>query len=137
MPGIDDIAAPGATVLMMGNEAIARGALEAGVGFASCYPGTPATEILPAFADAAKRRGAYAEWSTNELTSIESAGAASLAGVRSMAIMKMNGTNTVCDFLATFVSRNLEFMNSGFVLISVDDPGPQNSPSDTDSRMAA
>ena len=86
MPDID-IDAPGKTVLLMGNEAIARGALEAGVGFAAAYPGTPSSEILPTIAEVARRRGIYAEWSVNEIVSIEAATGASLAGIRAMASM--------------------------------------------------
>lgn len=61
-----EIDAPGTSQLFMGNEAIARGALEAGIGFAAAYPGTPSSEILGSLAQIAKKMGIYAEWSINE-----------------------------------------------------------------------
>ena len=79
MPDID-IDAPGKTLMLMGNEAIARGALEAGVGFIASYPGTPASEILPRLAEVAKRRNLYAEWSINEIVALWNANAAATAG---------------------------------------------------------
>ena len=86
---------PGKTVLMMGNEAVARGAIEAGVDFCASYPGTPSTEVLESLARVAERFGIYAEWSTNEMVSLEAATAASLAGLRALVVMKQTGLN-VC-----------------------------------------
>jgi len=133
MPDID-VDAPGRTVLLMGNEAIARGALEAGVGFAASYPGTPSSEILPAIADVAARRGIYAEWSVNEKVAMESATAASLAGIRAMASMKQNGVNVISDFLANLVMSGV---GAGLLLVSCDDPGQRNSSNEQDTRPIA
>ncbi len=133
MPDID-AAAPGTTELLMGNEAIARGALEGGVGFASSYPGTPSSEILPTIAEVAQRRGIYAEWAVNEMVAMESATAASLAGIRAMAIMKANGVDVISDFLGNLVMRGIV---AGLVLVSCDDPGPHNSSNEQDTRPVA
>jgi len=135
MPDID-INAPGKTLLLMGNEAIARGALEAGVGFVASYPGTPSSEILPTLAEVAKRRGIYAEWSINEMIAMMNAGAASMAGLRSMATMKQNGTNVAMDFIATQIWRG-QRGGGGLVLINCDDPGQRNSPNEQDTRYVA
>jgi indolepyruvate ferredoxin oxidoreductase, alpha subunit len=130
MPDID-IDAPGTTLLLMGNEAIARGALEAGIGFAASYPGTPSSEILPTIVDAAPKRGIYAEWSTNEIVAIEAATAASLAGIRAMSSMKQNGTQVALDFLGNLAQRGV---GAGLVLVTVDDPGSHNSSNEQDTR---
>jgi indolepyruvate ferredoxin oxidoreductase alpha subunit len=92
---------PGKSVLMMGNEAIARGAIEAGVNFCAAYPGTPSTEIAESLARVAEHFGLYAEWSTNEIVALEAAAAASLAGLRAIVAMKQNGVNVCSDFLMT------------------------------------
>jgi len=133
MPAID-VEAPGTTMLLMGNEAIARGALEAGIGFAASYPGTPSSEILPAIAEVAKRRGIYAEWSVNEMVSMEAATGAALAGIRALTPMKQNGTAVIADFLATLA---LSGTVAGLVLVSCDDPSGRNSPNEQDTRPAA
>ena len=135
MPDID-IDAQGTTLLLMGNEAIARGALEAGIGFVASYPGTPSSEILPAIAGVAKRRGIYTEWSVNEMVAMMVAAGASLGGIRAMATMKQNGTNVALDFIATLVQRGLRG-GGGLVLVSCDDPGQRNSPNEQDTRPVA
>jgi indolepyruvate ferredoxin oxidoreductase alpha subunit len=135
MPDID-IDAPGTTLLLMGNEAIARGALEAGIGFVASYPGTPSSEILPTIAGVAKRRGIYAEWSVNEMVAMMVATGASLGGVRAMATMKQNGTNVAMDFIATLTQRGLRG-GGGLLLVSCDDPGQRNSPNEQDTRPVA
>ena len=84
---------------MTGDEAIARGAYEAGVRHAARYPGTPSTEILE---NAAKYDEIYAEWAPNEKVAVESAVGASMAGARSMASMKHVGVNVAADPLMTF-----------------------------------
>ena len=94
---------PGAQFLMMGNEAITRGALEAGVQFCSSYPGSPSAEILSLLAATAKTCGHYAEWSTNEIVALEAATASSFAGLRSICIMKQNGANVAADFIIASV----------------------------------
>jgi len=83
--GID---APGSTQLFIGNEAIARGALEAGIGLASAYPGTPSTEIMESLIPVAKEMNFYAEWSVNEKVALEVAAGASFAGIRAITSMK-------------------------------------------------
>jgi len=135
MPDID-IDAPGKTLMLMGNEAIARGALEAGVGFVASYPGTPASEILPSLAEVAKRRNLYAEWSINEIVAMMNAVAAATAGIRSMATMKQNGTNVAMDMIANTVNRGLRG-GGGLVLVNVDDPSGRNSPNEQDTRSVA
>lgn len=77
-----DIDAPGTEQLLIGNEAIARGALEAGIGFAAAYPGTPSSEIVGSLAPIAKKMGIYAEWSVNEKVAMEAAAGTSFAGIR-------------------------------------------------------
>jgi len=98
-----DIDAPGTSQLFIGNEAIARGALEAGIGFAAAYPGTPSSEIMGSLASIAKKMGIYAEWSINEKVAMEAAAGASFAGIRALASMKQNGINVISDFLANLV----------------------------------
>jgi indolepyruvate ferredoxin oxidoreductase alpha subunit len=125
---------PGTAQLLMGNEAIARGALEAGVGFASAYPGTPSSEIIGSLAEAAKEAGIYAEWSVNEKVALEAAAAASFAGVRAVVAMKQNGVNVASDFL---MNLNLTGINAGLVLVVCDDPSALSSTNEQDSRMVA
>jgi indolepyruvate ferredoxin oxidoreductase, alpha subunit len=114
---------------VMGNEAIARGAVEAGVRVVAGYPGTPASEILTshiAYPDV------YVEWSTNETVALELVQGASLCNQRSMAVMKHNGTNTVTDFL---MHMNFTGVRGGVVLISADDPGGNSSQNEEDTRV--
>ncbi|MEW6187062.1 MAG: thiamine pyrophosphate-dependent enzyme [Thermodesulfobacteriota bacterium] len=134
MPEID-VDAPGNTLLLMGNEAIARGALEAGIGFIASYPGTPSSEILPRLAEVAKRRNLYAEWSINEIVAFWNAVAAANTGIRSMASMKQNGTNVALDAIANLMERGLR--GGGMILIDADDPGRRNSPNEQDTRGIA
>jgi len=120
--------------LLMGNEAIARGAVEAGIGFASAYPGTPSSEIIGTLAKVAKDADIYVEWSTNEKVALEAATAASFAGVRAVVAMKQNGLNVALDFL---MCVTLPGTNAGIVLIMCDDPGALSSTNEQDSRPAA
>ena len=78
----------GERYLVMGNEAIARGALEAGISVAAGYPGTPSSEIIETLAKVSKDRNLYVEWSVNEKVAMEVAAAASFAGLRSLCVMK-------------------------------------------------
>jgi indolepyruvate ferredoxin oxidoreductase alpha subunit len=126
--------APGSDQLLMGNEAIARGALEAGVGFASAYPGTPSSEIIGSLAEAAKEAGIYAEWSVNEKVALEAAAAASFVGVRAIVAMKQNGINVASDFLMTL---NLTGTNAGLVVVTSDDPSAHSSTNEQDTRPIA
>ena len=119
-------------LLMTGNEAIARGAYEAGVRFASAYPGTPSTEILE---NVATYKGdIVAEWATNEKVALEAAIGGSLAGARSMASMKHVGVNVAADPLFTFSYTGV---NGGMVLISADEPGMHSSQNEQDNRNYA
>ena len=125
---------PGSAQLLMGNEAIARGALEAGIGFAAAYPGTPSSEIIGTLAEVAKEAGIYVEWSVNEKVALEAATAASFAGVRAIVAMKQNGLNVALDFL---MGITLTGTNAGLVLVTCDDPGALSSTEEEDSRPVA
>ncbi|RLB20246.1 MAG: indolepyruvate ferredoxin oxidoreductase, partial [Deltaproteobacteria bacterium] len=110
----------GVTMLLQANEAIARGALEAGIIFAAGYPGNPSSEIIETLAKASKHLPIYVEWSVNEKVALEAAAGASFAGCRALASMKQNGVNVVSDFLTNL---SLSGTKGGLVLISCDDPG--------------
>lgn len=114
---------------VMGDFAVTRGAVESGVRVAAGYPGTPATEILEGFTEYPH---VHAEWSCNEKVALEVALGASLAGVRSMAVMKHNGTNVATDIV---MHLNFTGVNGGMVLISADDPGGLSSQNEQDSRI--
>ncbi|MGL5346520.1 MAG: indolepyruvate ferredoxin oxidoreductase subunit alpha [Peptostreptococcaceae bacterium] len=118
--------------LMTGNEAIARGAYEAGVKYASAYPGTPSTEILE---NVATYKGdIVAEWAPNEKVALEAAIGGSLAGARTMASMKHVGVNVAADPLFTFAYTGV---NGGMVLITADEPGMHSSQNEQDNRNYA
>lgn len=117
--------------LMTGNEAIARGSYEAGVLFASAYPGTPSTEILETLAT---YEDIYTEWATNEKVALESAVGASIAGARSIASMKHVGLNVAADPLFTFAYMGV---NGGSVIITADEPGQHSSQNEQDNRNYA
>lgn len=117
--------------LLTGNEAVARGLYEAGVSFASAYPGTPSTEILE---NAANYAEIYAEWAPNEKVAVEAAIGASVGGVRSFAAMKMVGLNVAADPLFTYAYLHV---NGGFVFVSADDPGMHSSQNEQDNRNYA
>ncbi len=125
---------PGLKVLMMGNEAIARGALEGGVHFCSGYPGSPSSEILGSLNRVAEHFQVYTEWSANEKVALECASGASLAGLRSMATMKQNGVNVAADLLTAIA---LTGSPGGLVLLVCDDPGGISSTNEVDSRNYA
>ncbi len=122
---------PGSTVVLLGNEAIARGAIEAGIGWASAYPGTPSTEIVEALHRVAKQLGIHVEWSTNEKVAFEAAYAAAMAGVRSLTAMKHVGVNVAADPLMTSAYTGVE---EGFVIVTADDPGMWSSQNEQDNR---
>ncbi len=123
---------PGETHLMMGNEAIVRGALEAGISVAAGYPGTPSSEIIETLAKIST--DIYAEWSVNEKVALEVAAAASFAGLRSLAVMKQPGVNVAADFLMHLA---LSGVRGGMVLIVADDPGALSSINEGESRLYA
>ncbi len=121
---------------LLGNEAIARGLLEAGIGFAAAYPGTPSSEIMDTLLEA-KRVGKlkfHAEISTNEKVAYESAFAACLAGVRSFTAAKHVGINVAADAIATSAYIGT---NAGFVFVSADDPNCWSSQNEQDNRWYA
>lgn len=125
---------PGELVLMQGNEAIARGALEAGISLAAAYPGNPSSEILETLADSAASAGIYVEWSANEKVALETAAAASFTGLRAMASMKQNGVNVAQDFICNLNSSGTK---GGIVLITADDPSGISSTNEEDARFIA
>ncbi len=114
--------------LLTGNEAIARGAWEAGVLVCSAYPGTPSTEITE---NAAKYKEMYAEWSPNEKVALEVGAGASIAGGRTLVSMKHVGVNVAADPLFTLAYTGV---NGGLVLVSADDPGMHSSQNEQDNR---
>lgn len=117
--------------LLTGNEAVARGCYEAGVRFASAYPGTPSTEILENISTYDEM---YAEWAPNEKVALESVIGASFAGARAIASMKHVGINVAADPLFTFVYTGV---NGGAVVISADEPGQHSSQNEQDNRNYA
>ncbi|MEW5919707.1 MAG: indolepyruvate ferredoxin oxidoreductase subunit alpha [Bacillota bacterium] len=124
----------GTRVLMMGNEAIARGAVEAGIAVAASYPGTPSSEIMGTLAQWAKKYGFHAEWSVNEKVAVETAAGASYAGARAMASMKQMGLNVASDAVMSLAYIGIE---GGLVLVVADDPGPHSSQTEQDTRLFA
>ena len=119
-------------VIMLGNEAIARGAYEAGVKVSSAYPGTPSTEISEYLVQ--YRDDVYEEWAPNEKVATEVAVGASLSGVRAMACMKHVGLNVAADPL---YSVSYMGVNGGLVIVVADDPGLYSSQNEQDTRMVA
>jgi indolepyruvate ferredoxin oxidoreductase alpha subunit len=121
---------------LMGNEAIARGVIEAGCSFAAAYPGTPSSEVLESLVRWKKElgRNIYLEWSINEKVAFEAAYGASLAGARSIAAMKMVGLNVASD---PFTSAAYLGVRGGLVVVVADDPGPHSSQTEQDSRFFA
>lgn len=117
--------------IMLGNEAIARGAYEAGVKVSAAYPGTPSTEISE---NIVKYDEIYAEWSPNEKVAMEVAIGASISGVRAMASMKHVGVNVASDPLYTAAYSGV---NGGLVLVAADDPGLYSSQNEQDTRCVA
>ena len=126
---------PGATVLLMGNEAVARGAIEAGIGVAAAYPGSPSSEVLYTIADVAKELNIYAEWSVNEKVATEVAAGASFAGIRSFGAMKQNGANVTADFIVNLNMTGIG--DAGMVIFVSDDPGSMTSSNEQDTRNLA
>ncbi len=122
----------GEKVIMLGNEAIARGAYEAGVKVSSAYPGTPSTEISEYLVQ--YKDHVYEEWAPNEKVAAEVAVGASISGVRAMACMKHVGLNVAADPL---YSVSYMGVNGGLVLVVADDPGLYSSQNEQDTRMVA
>lgn len=125
---------PGTRLLVLGNEAIARGAIEGGVQVVAAYPGTPSSEIVETLLDLKDAFGFYAEWSINEKVAFEVAAGASLVGARALAAMKGAGLNWAMDPLMTLPLTGIK---GGFVIVVADDPGAHYSSNEQDSRLAA
>ncbi len=122
--------------ILMGNEAIGRGLIEAGVTLAASYPGTPASEILQAVAAFAKEEGLaiHTEWSVNEKVAYEVALANAMAGRRSAVSMKQVGLNVASD---PFMRSAYLGVKGGLLVVAADDPGPHSSQTEQDSRFFA
>jgi len=121
-------------VLLSGDEAVARGAIEAGVKVAASYPGTPATEILETIAEVSEEYGIYVEWSINEIVAMEVASGASMAGARSIVSMKHVGLNVAADAAMTLAYTGVE---GGMVIAVCDDPQMHSSQNEQDTRYFA
>ena len=117
--------------IMSGNEAIARGAYEAGCTVAAAYPGTPSTEILE---NIAAYKEIYAEWAPNEKVATEVVCGAAIAGARSLCTMKHVGMNVAADPIFTIA---YEGINGGLVIVTADDPGMHSSQNEQDNRLYA
>ncbi|MFH2219548.1 MAG: indolepyruvate ferredoxin oxidoreductase subunit alpha [Pseudomonadota bacterium] len=125
---------PGEKMLLLGNEAIARGAIEAGVAVATTYPGTPSSEISLNFFQISRESVLYFEYSTNEKIALEVAAASANAGVRSMCVMKHVGLNVASDVL---VSLAYVGVRGGLVIVTADDPYMFSSQNEQDNRYYA
>src|SRR4030066_531027 len=117
--------------MLSGDEAVARGAWEAGVVVASAYPGTPSTEILE---ELARFPNVYAEWAPNEKVAMDVAIGAAYAGRRAMAAMKHVGLNVAAD---SFMYASMTGMEAGLVIVSADDPAMHSSQNEQDNRTFA
>ena len=119
---------------VMGNQAIALGAIAAGVNLACGYPGTPSSEIVDTIAKRNKDKAIHVEWSINEKAAMEVAAGASYAGARCLVTMKMMGLNVASDALMSLAYVGVE---GGLVVVSADDPGPISSQTEQDTRLFA
>ncbi|MFO7989391.1 MAG: hypothetical protein R6U16_07865 [Desulfotignum sp.] len=122
---------PGEQMLLLGNEAIARGALEAGVAFAAAYPGTPSSEIALQFFQISAQTDLYFEYSANENVALEMAAGAAMCGLRTMATMKHVGVNVASDALMTLAYTGV---NGALVVVAADDPFMFSSQNEQDTR---
>jgi indolepyruvate ferredoxin oxidoreductase alpha subunit len=128
------LAPPGTRVALMGNEAIARGLIEADARVVVGYPGTPSSEVIMTLQSISRQLGMYVEWAINERVAFEIALGASIAGVRAMATMKAPGLNVASDPL---LSSAYCGVNRGLVVLVADDPGPHTTQTEQDSRWYA
>ncbi len=119
---------------VMGNQAIALGAIAAGVNVACGYPGTPSSEIVDTIAKRNVNKAIHVEWSINEKAAMEVAAGASYAGARCLVTMKMMGLNVASDALMSLAYVGVE---GGLVVVSADDPGPISSQTEQDTRLFA
>jgi indolepyruvate ferredoxin oxidoreductase alpha subunit len=122
----------GSVTLLMGNEAVARGALEAGANIAIGYPGTPSSEVIPALVPLAEEAGMRAEWAVNEKVAFDIATGASFAGLRCLVTMKSAGLNVSSDSVMSVAYGDV---NGGLVIYVADDPGVHAGMEETDSRL--
>ena len=125
---------PGKKVLLLGNEAIARGILEAGIGVVTTYPGTPASEIGDSISRIAKDAGVYMEYSVNEMVAVQVAAGAANCGVRALTAMKHVGLNVASDMVMTLAYVGVR---GGYVIVTADDPECYSSQNEQDSRFYA
>jgi indolepyruvate ferredoxin oxidoreductase alpha subunit len=122
------------SVFLMGNEAIARGAIEAGVKFATGYPGTPSSEVIDSLIPEAKKWNMRAEWATNEKVALELASGVAFTGLRALVTMKSAGLNVASDALLSIAYSGVD---GGLVIYVADDPGCHSGMEEQDSRFYA
>ncbi len=125
---------PGERVLLLGNHAIARGALEGNIAVFAAYPGTPSSELTDTMAAVAKKAGVYMEYSTNEKVAFETALAAAWSGVRAMTAMKHVGLNVAMD---SFMTASYMGVDGGLIVMVADDPSMWSSQNEQDTRAIA
>jgi indolepyruvate ferredoxin oxidoreductase alpha subunit len=125
---------PKKRALLLGNEAIARGILEAGISVVTTYPGTPASEIGDAVSEIAPQAGVYMEYSINEMVAVEVAAGAANCGVRALSAMKHVGLNVAADALMTLAYMGVK---GGYVIVTADDPECYSSQNEQDNRFYA
>ncbi len=123
---------PGEKIMLLGNEAIARGAVEAGVAFATTYPGTPSSELSLNLFQISHESDLYFEYSTNEKVALEVASAAANSGLRTMCMMKHVGLNVAADPLMTLAYVGV---TGGMVILTADDPFMFSSQNEQDNRF--
>jgi len=126
--------APGEQMMLLGNEAIARGAIEAGVAFTSTYPGTPSSELSLNFFQMSRESDLHFEYCTNEKVAVEVSAGAAACGVRSIAVMKHVGLNVAADALMTLAYVGVK---GGMVILTADDPAMFSSQNEQDNRYYA
>lgn len=121
-------------LLLSGNEAIVRGAIEGGIKVAAAYPGTPSTEIIDTLFKVSKKVGIYAEYSTNEKVALELASGAAISGARALCSMKHVGLNVASD---PFITLAYTGVRGGLVIVTADDPSCWSSQNEQDNRYYA
>ena len=125
---------PEKRILLLGNEAIARGVLEAGIAVVTTYPGTPASEIGDSISEIAPEAGLYMEYSVNEMVAVEVAAGAANCGVRALTAMKHVGLNVAADLVMTLAYAGVR---GGYVIVTADDPECYSSQNEQDNRFYA
>ena len=125
---------PEKRILLLGNEAIARGVVEAGIGVVTTYPGTPASEIGDSISEIAAEAGLYMEYSVNEMVAVEVAAGAANCGVRALTAMKHVGLNVAADLVMTLAYAGVR---GGYVIVTADDPECYSSQNEQDNRFYA